>query len=104
MKPKATREGAEEDPRTTNPAARSAPWWSRAAHRRHYATEIEKTNFGENGMLQSVDVRTGRVFNEDVASFSMYSTITSEKVQNRVLIRRVPRHGGHVDERCFGLE
>lgn len=44
---------------------------------------LRKNNF-DQGMLQSVDVKTGRVFNEDSQSYSVYSTITSSKVQNKV--------------------
>ena len=37
------------------------------------------------GMLQSADVTTGRVFNEDSHSYTVFSTITSSKVKNKVV-------------------
>lgn len=39
----------------------------------------------DTGMLQSSDVRSGRVFNEDSHSYSVYSTITSPKVKKKVI-------------------
>jgi hypothetical protein len=53
-----------------------------------------KANFGAGGMLQSVDVRSGKVFREDPASYSLFSTITSPKVQDKVksLLRGMHEH------------
>ena len=52
-----------------------------------------KKNF-QDGMLQSTDVQTGRIFNEDSQSRSLYSTITSEKVKTRVtdLLKDMHQH------------
>lgn len=44
---------------------------------------LRKKQF-DAGMLHSVDVKSGRVFNEDSHSYTVFSTITSSKVQNKV--------------------
>ena len=54
-----------------------------SADERLQAQGLRKQTFA-NSMLQSVDVQTGVVFNEDSASKTLYSTITSEKVKEKV--------------------
>eukprot|EP01045_Picozoa_sp_COSAG04_P012580 COSAG04_NODE_850_length_9869_cov_13.527636_9_plen_273_part_00 len=54
-----------------------------SADERLQAQGLRKQTFA-NSMLQSVDVQTGVVFNEDSASKALFSTITSEKVKEKV--------------------
>ena len=42
-------------------------------------------NFAGDQMFRSTDVSSGRIFNEDSHSYSIYSTITSDKVKERVV-------------------